>query len=283
MNPDPATEYAWELCSAYWPGLPEEDFYEYIAVGVDAAQLLELEWQDVVLQEGPALDWHDLTPPALLDRTRIGQFYVENFGMIFELLRGAGPPPELWAGDHRANIVHQYLTHLGGHGPILDYGGGIGQQAIFLARLGYQVGYADLGETAKFASWRFLRGGLLGGGPGDPWLAGSILPMTPELSLHPNGDDLPPWGALCALDVVEHVPDPVGLLQQFVACLAPDGVLILTHDSFKAFPTHLPESRDLQQSLDSVLANVGFEPVIPPDGHFGIGAWKRARVTTTAP
>ena len=279
MNPDPATEYAWELCSAYWPGLPEEDFYEYIAVGVNAAQLLELEWQDVVLAEGPALDWHDLTAPALLDRDRIRQFYNENFGMIFELLRGAGPPPELWAGDHRANIVDQYLTHLGGHGPILDYGGGIGQQALFLARQGYQVVYSDLGEVAAFAEWRFRREDLFVGEARDWPAGGAVATASPDVALRPLGG----WGCLCALDVVEHVPDPKGLLSAFVACLAPDGVLILTHDSFKEFPTHLPESVPLQTTLDEVLAGMGFEVVIQPDGHFGIGAWKRARVTTPAP
>lgn len=282
MNPDPATEYAWQLCSEYWPGLPREDFAEYIAVGVDAAQLLELEWQDVVLAEGPALDWHDLAAPVVLDRERIRQFYDENFGMIFELLRGAGPPPAMWAGDHRANIVHQYMTHLHGRGPILDYGGGIGQQALFLARLGYQVAYVDLGEVANFAAWRFERERLRAT---DEWGPGNIVVVeTPDDALHPAGSLGPhPWGALCALDVVEHVPDPKGLLSAFVACLAPDGVLILTHDSFKEFPTHLPESAELQQGLDAVLAGMGWEAVIPPDGHFGIGAWKRARVTTAAP
>jgi SAM-dependent methyltransferase len=238
----------------------------------------------------------------LLDREAIRQFYHTNFGMIFELLRGAGPPPELWAGDHRANIVHQYVTHLHGHGPILDYGGGIGQQALFLARAGYQVAYADLGETANFAAWRFEREGLLQAGFDPPghihvcvspetairdWLADWKKMLADIEALKVPilaADDLPArWGALCALDVVEHVPDPVGLLQQFVDALAPDGVLILTHDSFKPFPTHLPESAELQQGLDAVLAGMGWDAVIPPDGHFGIGAWKRARGPTPAP
>ena len=92
-------EYAYKLCSAYWPDLPRRTFNEYIAVGVDAAQLLELEWQDVVLEGGPALDWHDLKAPAVLDQGRIREFYETAFGLVFELLRARNiaccpmPPP----------------------------------------------------------------------------------------------------------------------------------------------------------------------------------------------
>lgn len=260
------TEYAWELCSAYWPGLPREDFDEYIAVGVDAAQLLEVEWQDVVLAEGPALDWHDLTAPALCNPDLIAEFYDHSFGMTFELLRGIGTPTEMGEGDHRGNIVHIGMTAHGGHGPILDYGGGIGQQALFLGRLGHQVAFADCGETALFAQWRFDR-------EGDSLDAGTILSLSPEAALQKPPV---PWGAICALDVVEHVPDPLALLKKFDACLAPDGILFMTHDSFKDFPTHLPESAPLQGGgIDAVMASLEYDRIIAPDSHFGIGGWRK--------
>lgn len=282
MNPD--IEYAWELCSAYWPGLPREDFDAYSALGVDAAALLELEWQDIVLEGGPDLPWQDMGAAAVLDQERIRDFYDHGFGMIFELLRGIGAPGTMGAQDHRGNIVHQGMMARAGNGPILDYGGGIGQQSLFLARLGWKVGYADLGETAAFARWRFEREDLLAGPKLRMWTANSIHVLrSPDFALRPlHEDGSIPWGALCALDVVEHIPDPVGLLRKFAACLAPDGLLWLTRHSFRPYPTHLPESAPLMETLDDVLAGMGFRQVIPPDGHFGIGAWQKTRAAVEA-
>jgi SAM-dependent methyltransferase len=279
---DPAVEYAYELCKAYWPGLPRRDFDAYSALGVDAAALLELEW-DEVIADGPLLRWQDMSAADQLDRDRIRDFYEHGFGMIFELLRGIGAPGEMGAQDHRGNLVHQGMMYAGGHGPILDYGGGIGQAAIFLARQGWQVGYADLGETAAFARWRFEREGLLTRLE-EPWFLGRVLVAdSPEAALRVGATEvdeglytvLPAWGALSALDVVEHIPDPVALLQQFAGCLAPDGILFLTRHSFREYPAHLPETGFLMETLDDVLAGMGFRPVIPPDGHFGIGGWQR--------
>lgn len=266
MNVDPAIEYAWQLASDYWPGLPRADFDNYFAVGAEAAVLLELDWQAVT---GPDFDWQDMSAAARLPPARVRRFYDRCFGLIFELLRGIGPPEAMWAGDHRANICHSGLTHLGITGrPILDYGGGIGQQALFLAARGWQVGFADLGETAEFARWRFERARIWAGTMN--WRPGSVRVFTPHGALMHHG-----WGALMALDVVEHIPDPIGLLERFDRCLAPDGVLYLTRHSFRPYPTHLPESAPLMETLDEVLAGMGYRRATEPDGHFGIGAWRK--------
>lgn len=272
MNP---IEYAWELCSAYWPSLPREDFDEYMGLGVDAAQLLELEWQDVIA-DGPLLRWQDRSAADQLDRERIRAFYDHGFGLIFELLRGIGTPTEMGEGDHRGNVVHIGMTSQAGHGPILDYGGGIGQQALFLARKGWKVAYADCGETAAFARWRFEQEDLLAGPKLRMWTTGTVHALrSPEFALRPLEEiGSIPWGALCALDVVEHIPDPVALLRKFDSSLAPDGILFLTRHSFREYPAHLPETAFLQEKLDDVLAGMGYRQVIPPDSHFGIGGWR---------
>ncbi len=264
---NPAIEYAYELCQAYWPGLPRRDFDAYSGLGVDAAQLLELEWQEVI-EGGPLLRWQDMNAASQLDKERIRDFYEHGFGLVFELLRGIGAPGEMGEQEHRGNVVHGGMLGAGGHGPILDYGGGIGQQAIFLAHQGWPVAYADLGETAAFACWRFECEGLLQAGV-DP--EGHVhVCVSPETAL-----DSGPWGAICALDVVEHVPEPVELLQRLTAALEPDGLLFLTRHSFKEYPAHLPETAVLQATLDDVLAAMGYGLAIVPDGHFGIGAWRR--------
>jgi len=266
MVSDEAVEYAYQLASDYWPGLPRDDFDNYFAVGAEAAILLELEWEGVT---GPDFKWQDMSAADRLPRRKVRQFYDHCYGLIFELLRGIGPPEEMWAGDHRANICHGGLTHLGMIGrPVLDYGGGIGQQALFLAARGWQVGFADLGETAAFAEWRFERAAIWASR--ETWRAGRVRCFTPHGALMHHG-----WGAIMALDVVEHIPDPVGLLRRFDASLAPDGVLWLTRHSFRPYPTHLPETAFLLETLDDVLAGMGYRRAIEPDGHFGIGAWRK--------
>jgi len=263
---DEAVEYAYQLALAYWPGLPRAYFDAYSEVGVDAAVLLELEWQQTT---GPDFKWQDVSAADRLPKRKVRQFYDGCYGLIFELLRGIGPPGQMWAGDHRANVVHGGLSYLGMAGrTILDYGGGIGQQALFLAAQGYQVGFADLGETAEFARWRFEQAGIWAGT--ENWAPGTVRVFTPHGALMHHG-----WGALAALDVVEHIPDPVNLLRRFDAALAPDGVLYLTRHSFRPYPTHLPETAFLLETLDDVLAGMGYRRATEPDGHFGIGAWRR--------
>jgi hypothetical protein len=269
---NPAVEYAWELASEYWPGLPRADFDAYSEVGVDAAVLLEAEWQDMVVGPNPdAFKWQDMSAASQLDRDRIRDFYDHGFGLIFELMRGLGAPPELGEQEHRANIIDQYARHLNMSGPILDYGGGIGSQALFLASKGWSVGYVDLGETAAFAAWRIEQERALPTGYSANRI---IVEPSPETALFPRGG----WAAIAALDVVEHIPDPIGLLQAFDAALAPDGIMFLTRHSFREYPAHLPETGFLMEKLDDVLAGMGYKIVIRPDPHFGIGAWQKTGV-----
>ena len=250
-------EYAWELCSAYWPGLPREDFDAY--AGDDYA-LGQLEWADMVENgEGPMEE-------------RMTRFYERAFGWIFVLLRTCDELVNAWPDDrHRANIAQSYLaSNAAGPQVILDYGGGVGSEAIYLAQVGHHICYQDVGEMARFAAWRFEREGLLAAG----WHNGV---RNPPIRLWKPNDARRRgyWDAIVALDVLEHLNDPAGVLADLAQSLRPGGLLIATRHSFKAHPTHNPATFWLQQKMDEVLDGLGLRRFAGPEGHYGIGGWRK--------
>lgn len=93
----------------------------------------------------------------------------------------------------------------------LDYGSGIGETAILLAQLGYEVTIADVpGRTFDFAQHRLRRRGL----------RFEAIKIT---------EDMPPLGhsydAIVAFDVLEHVHAPDRVLRHLLEHLAPQGLL----------------------------------------------------------
>jgi SAM-dependent methyltransferase len=57
----------------------------------------------------------------------------------------------------------------------------------------------------------------------------------PGVSMFKNLDDLPgtKYRAICALDVLEHVPDDEALLNRLISMLEPDGILMITVPAFQ--------------------------------------------------
>ncbi|MEI9425135.1 class I SAM-dependent methyltransferase [Mesorhizobium sp. Cs1299R1N1] len=68
------------------------------------------------------------------------------------------------------------------------------------------------------------------------WLAG--LGQERGLRLHcgvlPHGDVVGPFDAICLIDVIEHVPDPVDLLRTIRDVMAPDGKLVMVTPDVKS-------------------------------------------------
>jgi SAM-dependent methyltransferase len=96
-------------------------------------------------------------------------------------------------------------------GRLLDIGAGTGM----LVEQALKVGYDAVGvEPSK-------------------WLQGQAaahgLPV--HLGIFPHPDVRGPFDVITLVDVIEHVPDPVGLLAQISKCLSPEGVaLVVTPD-----------------------------------------------------
>ena len=57
----------------------------------------------------------------------------------------------------------------------------------------------------------------------------------------------------------------------------------MTRHSFKDHPTHLARTFWLFEEADRVLAEIGFVPLTRPEGHYGIGPWRKAGVLAPLP
>ncbi len=80
---------------------------------------------------------------------------------------------------------------------LLDYGCGIGSDGLLLLEAGYDVEFADFSNPSiEYLRWRLARRGL-------------------SAAVHDLDADVPAgFDAAFAFDVIEHVPDPFGFLEQ---------------------------------------------------------------------
>jgi SAM-dependent methyltransferase len=160
----------------------------------DATRRFRQEWEAKV------------TNPA--DEASIIRFYNESETEIFDLVQ--------WhASDsihHRTLVcLDQASTRSVGR-RLIDYGSGIGSDAIVFGQAGYEVTLADVSTPLlKFAAWRCARRGL----------AVRTLDLRTG-TLPRRAYDV----ALC-FDVLEHVPRPLHVLRRVHAGLVPGGLLFL--------------------------------------------------------
>lgn len=93
----------------------------------------------------------------------------------------------------------------------LDFGAGIGTNSILLAGEGIEVELADVSDVMqKFAKWRLERRGI----------AAHYIDLK-TTALEPQRYDM-----ISAVDVLEHVPDPLETLEQITNALVPGGLLV---------------------------------------------------------
>lgn len=150
-------------------------------------------------------EWHETVDRC--SRESVDQFYNESQAMIYELM--------WWHTLSEDNSPLAYVTafdfaRLHGCRQYLDFGAGVGSGGILFARNGLQVSLADISSAMlAMTRWRFdLRG-----------LDAQLIDL--------KGSHLPDDGfdIVTAMDVFEHLVDPVATVDMISNALKPGGFL----------------------------------------------------------
>jgi hypothetical protein len=157
---------------------------DHMREGIDSSWLLAGEWQGVDHHSSADVTWFYATTP----------WYIYN--------------STIWAASgQRPKYVERAAPVVGSLSPrtVCDFGCGVGTDGLLFAEQGKQVAFVDINEPAlDFLRWRLQERGLPGC-VGTPAEAERWLPV-----------DL-----LWAMDVIEHLLDPMETLAPFLeACSA---------------------------------------------------------------
>ena len=172
-----------------------------------------------------ARNWNDTRP---VGPDAVARWYEENSEYyLYDL-----------AQFHLAYKHIAFMRDVGAlaRGRVLDFGAGIGDLALELARLGHETVYVDVeGRTKAFAAWRAER----------DWIPVRFASELEEL----EGE----FDTIVSLDVFEHLAEPEPVIDALVERLAPGGRMIVTaaFGATKAHPMHFDHDLDLGRFLAS--------------------------------
>jgi len=152
-----------------------------------------------------AKEWRDKVDP--MDRRSVENFYNETEGEIYELMWWHTLSDDL---SPLSYVTALQLAQRHGCHSCLDFGAGVGSGSILFARHGLKVGLADISSPLlAFSKWRFSHRDL----PGEFFdLKISALP-TESFDL------------VTAMDVFEHLANPVEAVEKLADTLKPGGFL----------------------------------------------------------
>lgn len=136
-------------------------------------------------------EWEAWEKQAPMTEERMKAFYKQTTNYIYELGQW-----HLWVDNKRESDVQLVLDlKKVGAKSVLDFGGGVGLNALMIAREGIDVTLADLDSTSlTFAVFRAKRHGI----PLKVWKT-DVEPMPPDAK----------YDVILALDVLEHLPRDV--------------------------------------------------------------------------
>jgi ubiquinone/menaquinone biosynthesis C-methylase UbiE len=170
----------------------------------------------------------------------IAEFYKKTDAYLYDLLV-----------DHRSayrrEIRQRILQRLELNNckRILDYGGGVGLDSLAMCKVGLAVTFFDLeGVTSQFANWLFEK---------------------EKCNIHVtyNVEEIPSnvFDSVICVEVLEHVPDPVKVIQDIYRCLKMGGIALIT-ESFEQindrYLSHLSTNKRFVGKIFKMMENQGF-------------------------
>ncbi len=181
--------------------------------------------------------WRQFNPTT---PDEITEFYKTTDAYLYDLL------VEHYRFERRA-VRERVVERLNFHqtNTILDYGGGIGLDAIELSKAGLSVTYFELeGVTAQFAKWLFERENQ------DIYVIHDINQIPNEF-----------FDSVVCIEVLEHVSDPMRAIQDIHHCLKMGGIALIT-ESFSLvndkYPSHLPSNQKFAGKIFTIMEQKGF-------------------------
>jgi GT2 family glycosyltransferase/glycosyltransferase involved in cell wall biosynthesis/2-polyprenyl-3-methyl-5-hydroxy-6-metoxy-1,4-benzoquinol methylase len=174
-------------------------------------------------------------------RQQIELFYQTTDAYIFDLMVESHRDVRVTWRAAISKTLEEHFAHVDRAPKILDYGGGVGTDAMFWARRGFDVDYYDLpGVTSSFAGARFR------------------AKRVPVRSIRiPEAC----YDAIVSLEVMEHLVDPLEHTRRIAQHLRPGG-LYLFSEAFSLtgddYPSHLVRAEDMGAMVADELARQGF-------------------------
>ncbi len=188
----------------------------------DAGERFKAEWQQHV------------TDPN--DEASVVRFYNESESELFELIGWHATDP-----IHYRTLMCLDVAERRPGRRCLDFGSGIGSDAIAFAAAGFDITLADVSEPLlKFAKWRCERRGF----------------KVRAIDLKHDAVPERAYDAAICFDVLEHIPRPMRTLGSISRSLSPGGLLFL-HAPFGEDPDR-PMHVVHDDPITSRMRTVGF-------------------------
>ena len=186
----------------------------------------------------------------------IEQFYCQNQSYIYELMWWHTLCYDL---SPLAYVVAKRLAERYNCSTYLDFGTGVSSGGLLFARHGVGVSVADISSPLlRFSAWRFQRRGL------------SVKVINLKRDQLPTAR----FDFITAMDVFEHLTDPVGVADSLGKALKPHGIIFgrfhIDDDDDRA--QHIV--RDFEPTFRK-LESLGFEQVWEDDWLWGHKAFQR--------
>ena len=140
------------------------------------------------------------------DPDQVTKFYNESQAELFEQIA--------WHSSeqiHHRSLVCADLASTRPGRDFLDFGSGIGSNALIFGLAGFRVAIADIADPLRnFAKWRLERRGI----------------AVRAIDLKRESIEKERYDVITCFDVLEHVPDPVDAVKSMRDALRPGGNLL---------------------------------------------------------